>query len=147
MTAQIKAGDGITIQSDPWFHRGARGVVLAVRVKLMSVAYVNDRGVQRRDVAIDSVTRGHGNVGGRSTEALASATDEMRLEGAKDVAAFGVQTGLLTQETASSLMDSFVNQMSRKADATHEARVSADRAALSAWIKERGLDIPAQVDE
>lgn len=119
MSEARKPGDWVTIQSDPWFARGSRGVVLDVRVKRMSVAYVSDRGVERRDVAIDSVTPGHGDVGGRGWESMQAAADGLRSEAAKDVAEYGVRTGILTRETATRLVeDSRTSSGSRRQQRT-----------------------------
>lgn len=130
-----KRGDWVTIQSEPWFHRGARGVVADVKVSRMTVAYCVDQRIETRHVKIDSVTRGH-DAQGRSMEQVASSFTDLKIDAVREAVQMGIAAGSLTAEQGERVVVGYESKLRVPERAKQTARIEGERRLLAEWLAE-----------
>jgi hypothetical protein len=131
-SVKYKRGDWVTL-SEPYF--GRRAVVADVRVKLMTVAYLNSSGqVDTRDVLIDSVASGHDSRGRGPEEVFSDLADDLKPEHARELAEFAVRNGFIGQMKADALVDAYTANNAAAREQSARKRIEADQKILAAWL-------------
>lgn len=136
VVTRYEPGDWITL-TEPDFLYGARAIVVDVRVKRMSVAYLDlSDSVQQRDVPIDSVRSGH-NDRPRGLAAVTDSLNEMKLVHAKELMEFAIEHRLIDSSTALTVLSDYSASVSVGREREGRARIDADQGKLREWLASR----------